>query len=192
MARYRRVKCSKCGKFVGRDLVISVIEECISCQKGTKKKKKGNNFSSIRGGKANDLPEGLNEYFFRSSWERNIARWLTANKVNWTFERVSFTFQVSPTSGKSYKRKPWVYIPDFHDIDSDIMYEVKGYLRSEDRSKFRRLKANYPTEFKKMKAICSKSAKTAISFYSKMGVPVIFIEDIKVEYQSLVKNSFWE
>lgn len=192
--RLNLVRCIQCNKVIGADYKIKEIEKCLPCHRDKKegiKQTASSAFARTKKGPALDLGE-LGRLAFRSGWERNFARWLVANKINWTFERVSFTFSISPKTGKSYKRKPWVYIPDFYDTDSDILYEVKGYLRSEDRSKIKRLKANYPKEFKKLKAVCSKGNKKAKLFYGQQGVPVIFIEDIKSEYKKLVKEDNWE
>lgn len=193
--RFNLVRCQQCKKVVGADHNIKEVERCYRCHKGkparNNKQTAASGFARTKKGPAPDLGT-IGQQNFRSGWERNFARWLTIKKAKWTFERVSFTFQISPSSGKPYKRKPWVYIPDFHDTDSDILYEVKGYLRSEDRSKIKRLKANYPEDFKKLKAVCSKNNKKAISFYRAQGVPVFFIEDCKSEYQKLSKVDHWE
>lgn len=193
--RFNLVRCAKCGRVVGADHTVKEVERCYQCHKGkpaTKTKQTAaGGFARTKKGPAPDLG-ALGKQNFRSGWERNFARWLTIRGVSWTFERVSFTFQISPSSGKPYKKKPWVYIPDFHDVQADVLYEVKGYLRSEDRSKIKRLKANYPDEFKKLRAVCSKGNKKAITFYRAQGVPVIFIEDCKAEYIKLSKVNHWE
>ncbi len=194
--RKNLVRCLKCHVIVGADPNIKQIDSCYRCHQGKGKKNKikqtaASGFAKTKKGPARDLGD-LGNQNFRSGWERNFARWLVAKKVDWTFERVSFTFSASPTTGKSYKRKPWVYIPDFYDTKADILYEVKGYLRSEDRSKIKRLKANYPKEFKTLVAVLSKGNKKARLFYGQQKVPMLFIEDIKKEYQSLVKEDNWE
>jgi hypothetical protein len=108
---------------------------------------------------------------------------LCKQKVKWTYERVVFQFH-------DVSRKPFQYVPDFHDVKSDIYWEIKGYLRPQDRSKMKRFKKQYPEEFKKLKACLSKSNKVGIAFYEKMEIPMIFIEDLKAEWGDKVK--VWE
>jgi len=191
--RLNQVRCKSCQKIIGHDPIVKEIEKCWHCKKAKKvtQATESSNFARVKKGPALDLGP-IGEVNFRSGWERNFARWLTASQVEWTFERVSFTFTIHPKTKKPYKKKPWVYIPDFLDVGNNILYEVKGYLRSEDRSKIRRLKENYPAEFKKLKAVCSKTNKDAVAFYTKFEVPVIFIETLRDEYRSLVKEDYWE
>jgi hypothetical protein len=193
--RFNLVRCKKCNRIIGADYEIKNIERCYRCHKGISKRKfkqtESSIFARVKKGPAPDLGE-LGKLNFRSPWERNFARWLTINKVNWTFERVSFTFSNNPLSNKPYARRPYIYIPDFYDVDSGTIYEVKGYFRSEDRSKIKRLKANYPKEIKKLVAVISKGNKKAFSFYSKYNIKVLFIENIKNEYRKLTKDGIWE
>jgi len=188
--RLNRVRCSSCNKIVGHDSSLKTIEKCPECHSGKKKKgtKKtaAGGFAATKKGPCLDLPKQYRNYSFRSGWEMNFARVLVAQKREWTYERVSFTFTTSPTTGKPYRWKPWVYIPDFHDLKSGILWEVKGYLRSEDRSKMKRFKANYPEEFKMLKAVVGRGNKKAKAFYSQMGIPMVFYEDLRDEYKDKV------
>jgi len=182
-------RCEKCGSPVGADKKVRSIAECTECHTGKKKKRRRtrrtatSGFASVRKGAAEDLPKKYRGYHFRSAWERNFARVLCKKKIKWTYEERVFTFG-------GVARRPFQYIPDFHDTDSDVYWEIKGYLRSQDRSKMRRFRKLYPEDFKKLKACLSKSNKTAVAFYKKMGVPMIFIEDLKKEWKDKVKK--WE
>jgi hypothetical protein len=201
--RFNLVRCKVCKKVVGADLQIKEVERCSLCHKNKGKKlssKEGtsNPFSKVRNGPAPDLPKKYRdrEDFFRSSWERNFARWLTVRKVDWTFEEFNFPMKINPDTGKWYPRKPWGYLPDFLEVKSGTIWEVKGYFRSADKSKMRRFKKHYPEEFKKLKVCLSKSNKTAQKFYKKLGIPCIFYEDIQQEYKKIIRNSkqkdYWE
>ncbi len=199
-ARFNQVKCKQCGKIVGADHEIKTIERCLVCHKGKKAPKinTASPFAKVKKGPANDLPKKYRDknYDFRSGWERNFARWLCLKGINWTFEEFNYPMKIDPKTGKWYRNKPWGYLPDFLDIDSGTIWEVKGYFRSKDKSKARRFKKHYPDDFKKLKVCLSKNNKVGYKFYSKMGIPIIFIEDVKIEYHSLIaekkKPNNWE
>jgi hypothetical protein len=188
------VRCEECNQIVGTDYKIIKIDKCNNCRgKRVKRRKRTEDlsFASVKKGPALDLGK-IGDCYFRSSWERNFARWLTVKKVNWTFEKLSFTFGQNPKTGKPYTRKPLIYIPDFHDTDSDIIYEVKGYFRSQDKSKVKRLIAVYPDDAKKLKVVLSVKNKTAIDFYKSKKINILFIEDVKKEYKELTEVDNWE
>jgi hypothetical protein len=185
--RFNLVRCRQCKKIVGADHITKEIERCYRCHKGSgarrgQKVTAVSNFARVKKGPAPDLPEGYRNYIFRSGWERNFARWLCLKGVKWTFERVSFPFV-------GYKYKPHIYIPDFYEVENDVIWEVKGYLRPDDRSRMTRFKKVYPEEFKKMKVCLSKSNKRAIAFYQKMDIFMLFIEDVEAEYKRLVSRT---
>lgn len=198
--RFNLVRCKNCGKIVGADYEIKKVERCNKCHRGEKKSKSNiaSPFAKVKKGPAPDLPKKYRDkgYSYRSSWERNFARWLCIKGASWTFEELEFPTKINPDTGKWYPKKPWGYLPDFYEVKADIIWEVKGFFRSRDRSKVRRFKKHYPDEFNKLKVCLSKSNKTAQKFYSKMGVPFIFYEDIKKEYLKLCekknKKSYWE
>jgi len=186
------VKCSKCGKDVGLDPAISVIEACSTCSgkpKAKPIKTAAEAFARTKKGNATDLPSPYNTITFRSGWERNFARYLCAIGKEWKYEERVFTFKVAK-NGEPYRKKPFLYIPDFQEVGTDIFWEIKGYLRSEDRSKMKRFKFHYPEEFKRLKAVISKSNKKAKAFYESMGVPITLLEDIKDKWKS--KIPAWE
>lgn len=96
----------------------------------------------------------LNNVFFRSKWEANIARWLNhliemEEVESWEYEPDEFEFPVKRGKCKFYK-------PDFcvvYNISQeggappkqDIHYlEVKGHLTAESKTKLSRMKRYFP------------------------------------------------
>ena len=187
LPKLKVVRCAACGKVAGADPVIDRIAKCYFCNTGKRKRGQAitaaGKFSLVKKGPAKDLPKRYRDYAFRSSWERNFARVLCKKKIEWTYERHVFTF-------KDVKRRPFQYIPDFYEVKSGVYWEVKGYLRSVDRSKMRRFRKQYPEEFSKLKACLSRNNKVAIKFYKSMDIPMIHIEDLKQEWKDKIKE--WE
>jgi len=192
----KRVRCLKCGAFVGDDSAVRMIECCLVCHAGKKNKKKeikqtaASVFARTTKGPASDLPGKYCSINMRSGWERNFARILCAQGKKWEYERTSFPFTISPITGKEYKTRPFIYIPDFHDLETGILWEIKGMLRSQDRSKMMRFKSCYPEDFNRLKVCLSKNNKNAISFYSSIGVEMKFIEDLRDQWKE--KIPAWE
>jgi len=187
--KHNRVRCSLCNGIVGSDPNIKRIEMCAACKRGKRIKRvttAASNYARTKKGIAFDLPERYHTCFFRSGWEMNFARWLVIKDLEFLFEKTNFSFH-------GYKRKPRMYVPDFVEVKSGIIWEVKGYLRPDDRQKMRRMKKQHPEDFKRLKACLSRSNKAAISFYDGMGIETVHIEDLKKEYESLLggKESFW-
>ncbi len=193
--KFNLVRCKVCKKVVGADLKIKEVDRCYTCHKNKGKKKQTNEgtpnpFSKVKHGIANDLPKKYKDkdYTFRSGWERNFARWLVIKNLDWTFEEFNYPMKINPDTNKWYPRKPWGYLPDFLEVGSNTIWEVKGYFRAADRSKMRRFKKHYPEDFSRLKVCLSKSNKTAQKFYKKMEIPFIYYEDIEKEYKSLCKQ----
>ncbi len=98
-------------------------------------------YARIKRGKSPDL----GDTHFRSSWERNTARWLNWRKEKgeitaWEFEPYTFVF-----AGVS--RGAVCYLPDFRLTYPDgrvEWLEVKGRETSKDRTKFKRMAKYYP------------------------------------------------
>lgn len=189
-----QVKCSVCGRTVGSDPIIKVIEKCLSCASKEKKPKPKAGtpktaqeaWARARKGPAEDLPEPLCRYRMRSGWERAFARILTARGIDWTYEERVFMF------GGGYRSSPFQYIPDFHESVSGIWWEVKGYLDPKARQAIRRFKKEYPVEFSRLHICLSKGNKKAVSFYLAMGIPkdyMVYIEDLKAEWKGKIS---WE
>jgi hypothetical protein len=85
------------------------------------------------------------EYYFRSSWEVNYARyleWLKEKKEikNWEYESKVFWFEKIKRGVRSYN-------PDFEvqNKDDSIEYhEVKGWLDRKSQTKIKRMKKYFP------------------------------------------------
>lgn len=98
-------------------------------------------YDRIKRGSAPDL----GDIKFRSSWERNVARWLNwrvakGELLAWEYEPFTFTFP-------GVVRGAVCYTPDFklHYADGRVEWlEVKGWETSKDRTKWRRLRQHYP------------------------------------------------
>lgn len=183
-----KVTCLKCRSVVGLDPNVKTIESCLACSRKRNGKSSVNvtaslSFARTKKGPAGDLPGELSKISFRSGWERNFARYLCVREISWTYERKVFTFH-------DVERRPFQYIPDFYDEGNDVYWEVKGFLRGQDRMKMKRFKKQYPDEFKKLQACCSKNNKAAVRFYASMDVSTIFIEDIRREYKDRIPE--WE
>lgn len=119
----------------------------------------------------------------RSNWEANFVRILNGYKIKFEFEPTVFAFPI--------KRGTKGYTPDFYLTKSDEWIEIKGYLDDKSKIKLRRFKRYYPDEFEKLVCIISKYSKDAAAFMDEIQVPkVIYYEDIRNEYSSLIPN--WE
>ncbi len=180
-----KVKCEQCKKIIGFDSSISLIEKCISCAKKETAKKfttLTGNMARVKKGPALDLPKKYHNCSFRSRWEANFARILTKQKRDWEFESENCSFKFT-----GYKRKPWGYLCDFYLPEEDIYIEVKGYFMPRDKTKFKRLKAQYPPVANKLQLVLSKSNKKAIEFYTKNNVTIIYYEDLKEEWENKIK-----
>ena len=67
-------------------------------QKGTLNNTTSNAYSRCRGGKRSDL----NNQYFRSSWEANIARILNFLNIRWIYEYKRFYFNETVDGVRSY------------------------------------------------------------------------------------------
>jgi len=105
--------------------------------------------NSVKGGKRKDL----NDKYFRSSWEANYARLQNYLTKKWEYEPKTFYFP-------NQKRGPVSYTPDFMvfatDDDTYKWIEIKGWMDRNSKSKLRKFKKYYPTEFKKLEIIGNK------------------------------------
>lgn len=101
----------------------------------------------INSAKAAYATIGDHEYYFRSTMERNYARWLEYQKVNgfihyWSYEPHTFWFEKIKRGVRSYK-------PDFLITRNDgscYYVEVKGYMDPKSKTKLARFKKYYPDE----------------------------------------------
>lgn len=101
-----------------------------------------NQYSRCKRGQAT---VGGKTYFFRSSWEANIAAYLQFLKEqkqikDWEFEVMTFWFD-------KIKRGVRSYLPDFRVINNDdsVYYiEVKGWMDDKSKTKLNRMRIYYP------------------------------------------------
>lgn len=102
-----------------------------------------NTFSRCKRGKRADL----GDFFFRSSWEANYARYLNllvqlGKIVKWEYEVDTFVFHGEIRGAISY-------LPDFKiwKIDGGYEYhEVKGWMNGPSVTKLKRMKKHYPEQ----------------------------------------------
>lgn len=107
-----------------------------------KRKSPFHRYSKVRQGKRKDL----DNKFFRSAWEANIARYFTylqkiGTVVEWQYEPKRFRFPI--------ERGINFYIPDFsvvwaHEPNKVIYYEVKGYMDKPSQVKLKRMEQYFP------------------------------------------------
>lgn len=102
-----------------------------------------NPYSNAKRGRREDL----NNIFFRSAWEANYARYLnwliSKGEIKaWEFECQTFVFH-------GVTRGVVSYMPDFKVFNNDgshEWHEVKGWMKSTDRTKIKRMAKYYPGE----------------------------------------------
>lgn len=104
-----------------------------------------NPYSRARGGKRADL----DNRYFRSAWEANIARYYNFIGVKWEYEPKTFIFQ-------NITRGSVSYTPDFYLPDTDEWVEVKGWFDGKSKTKLKRFAKQYPEEYKKLSIIQEK------------------------------------
>lgn len=104
-----------------------------------------NCYSRARGGRREDL----NNVYFRSSWEANIARYYNFTNIKWQFEPKIFVFD-------KIKKGSVSYTPDFYLPELDKWIEVKGWMDNKSKTKLKRFEKYYPEEYKKLELINDK------------------------------------
>lgn len=109
---------------------------------------KENAYSRAKGGKRKDL----NNQYFRSAWEANIARYFNYINVKWEYEPKTFVFS-------NITRGSVSYTPDFYLTEEDKWVEVKGWMDGKSKTKLSRFKKQYPEEYKKLILITEKEYK---------------------------------
>ncbi len=156
--------------------------------KGIKPKTQGKRNIISRIGKRKDLG-GL---FVRSGWEANTCRWFNHKKINYLYEPKTFPF-FGIAGQKDVKHGTIHYVPDFR-IEQGRTYkwvEVKGMLKSSDKTRIRRLKKYYPEEFKKLVAIVGSKSTKAAEFFKEMNVPIMaYYNDLNKEFKDSINH--WE
>lgn len=147
-------------------------------QDGKKAGNRGNAYKHTKTGFRIDIQLNV-----RSNWEANFVRVLNGYDIKFEFEPTVFSFPI--------KRGTKGYTPDFFINKTGEWVEIKGYLDTKSKVKLKRFKRYYPKEFEKLICIISKYSKDAREFMEELEVPVvIYYEDIRTEYSSLVLN--WE
>jgi len=104
-----------------------------------------NPYSRAKSGKREDL----NNTYFRSAWEANIARYYNYIGIKWEYEPKTFIFE-------NIKRGSVSYTPDFYLPEEDKWIEIKGYMDSKSKTKLKRFARQYPEEYKKLELIQQK------------------------------------
>jgi len=131
--------------------------------------------------------------YVRSKMEANILRYYKFIKVKYIYEPREFEFFKIKRGNRFYK--PDIYLPE-----QDKFVEIKGWLRSGDRTKLRRFKKYYPEEFAKLEFIIldkyarSKANGETIKFLvEELGIYFTKIEsykEIEDKLGTLIPN--WE
>lgn len=104
-----------------------------------------NPYSRTKSGKRTDL----NNVFFRSSWEANMARYYNYVGIRWMFEPKTFIFS-------DIKRGCVSYTPDFYLPDENRWVEVKGWMDEKSATKLKRFEKFYPIEYSRLELITRK------------------------------------
>ena len=102
-------------------------------------------YSRTRGGKRADL----DNTYFRSSWEANVARYYTYKNIKWEYEPKRFIF-------KDIKKGNISYMPDFYLPETDEWIEVKGWMDAQSKTKLKRFAKFFPDENSRLKLIMQK------------------------------------
>ena len=132
-------------------VMTKIANDTLSPQKNQK-----NPYSRARGGKRADL----NNIYFRSGWEANMARYYNFAGIKWVFEPKTFYF-------KDIKRGCVSYTPDFYLPDDDRWVEVKGWMDDKSKTKLKRFAKYFPDEYKKLEVI-TKSEYKEFEKWSKL------------------------
>jgi len=135
------------------------------------------NPKSAIGGKRTDL----NNMYFRSKVEANIARFFNFTNIEWQYEPKEFFFDGIRKGSVSYK-------PDFYLPMKGEWIEVKGWFDSKSITKLKRFKKYYPAEFKKLTLIVQSKKSYTIAL--QLDMPCLRYEEIEKKVGRLIKN--WE
>jgi len=108
----------------------------------------------------------------RSAWEANVIRWFNHHGIEWEYEPRLFHFE-------KIKRGTKTYLPDFWLPEEKVWVEVKGYLKSQDKTKLKRFRKYHPDEFLKLKFIPKNNGVAAATFCEDYGIPIYaYYDDI--------------
>lgn len=106
-------------------------------KKGTLNNTTSNAYSRTKSGKRKDL----NNQFFRSSWEANVARILNYLNIEWEYEVKRFVFESDNKFGVDS------YQPDFYLPKFNIWIEIKGWLDEKSNIRLELFKEYYIEEY---------------------------------------------
>lgn len=149
-----RKKLSEASKKGWANATEKSLEERRMKMRNTKLQKYGtlspfpfqkNPYSRAKGGKRVDL----NNMYFRSAWEANIARYYNFAGIKWEYEPKTFVFQ-------NITRGSVSYTPDFYLPETDQWVEIKGWMDGKSKTKLKRFEKQYPEEYKKLIIIQEK------------------------------------
>lgn len=121
----------------------------------------------------------------RSSWENNFCLYLAHKKIRYEYEPKSFYFP-EKTGAQSF-------LPDYLMTvrGKEVWCEVKGWIRSKDITKMKRLKKHHPDVFSKMTYVVEKPGCKADISYKQIGLkPFVYYNEIQDQFGHLLKN--WE
>ena len=132
--------------------------------------------------------EDLN-LFVRSAWEANVLRWLKHTGKAYTYEPKVFSFIEHGVKHGTVSYTPDVLVSV--DKDTSVWIEIKGYLKTEDKTKLRRFKKFFPEEFAKLQVIIGSANTKTAEFFDKLGVPVYaYYNDLNKKYRNIIEG--WE
>lgn len=115
----------------------------------------------------------------RSGWEANIARWFNSQAIDWQYEPRTFYFP-------NLKRGARAYLPDFYLTTQDKWIEVKGRLKSTDRTKLKRFLKYCPEESSKLQGIPKNTSSEAAQGFRALGIPIYaYYDDICAEAENI-------
>lgn len=191
----KSIRCKKCKKiifYIPEEYDMNVKVLCTNCHdkipavRTSSKETLVQKFSRIKKGIREDVHP---TYSFRSPTEANFARILNLLGCEWTYEERVFTFE-------GYNLKPHLYVMDFVITKGcerfrHKFYEIKGYMTSSSKQKLRRLKKQYPEEFKETSVVIySKYNKKDIEFCNKLGYNYMFYDELSKEFKGQIP--LWE
>ena len=161
----------------------------MAAKKRVAKKPPAKGRRKVRSGQRKDL----NDVFFRSGWEANVARILNHKKIKWDYERDIYVFHGLTRGKVAYTPDFWVTkVPRKEEYKAmkDIIIEVKGRMNSGDYTKLLNFKKQYPGDFARLRGIVRKNSKAHKSF-DRVGIPILwFYDDLVKSYSHIIKE--WE
>lgn len=143
---------------------------------GTLNSTTSNAYSRTKGGKRKDL----NNKYFRSAWEANIARVLNYLNIEWKYEIKRFVFDNVESEICSYQ-------PDFYLPKLDKWIEVKGWMDKKSQLRLQYFKEQFPEEYRKLILIDE-------SFYNLIRFKYFELEnwEDKAKSQRSLKNNYYD